>query len=77
MLDKSAETILDLDGLRRKGIKFSRVHLHRLAVAGKFPRPIKVGSNTNGWVESEIDAYIKKRIAERDAAGGDGETKAA
>jgi prophage regulatory protein len=60
--------MLDRDGLRAKGIPFSRPHLHRLIAAGKFPRPIKIGEGTNAWVEAEIDAYLESRIAERDRA---------
>ena len=50
-----------------KGISYSKAHLHRLISAGKFPRPIKLGENRNAWIESEIDAHIEDKIAERDA----------
>ena len=33
---------------------------------GKFPKPVKIGSNKNGWVEDEINDYIASRIAARD-----------
>jgi prophage regulatory protein len=33
---------------------------------GEFPRPIHLGPNTRGWVESEIDAYLERLIAQRD-----------
>jgi prophage regulatory protein len=59
--------VLGDEGLREKGISFSRQHRQRLIKAGKFPAPIKIGSNTNAWVEPEIDEYLKDRIAERDA----------
>jgi prophage regulatory protein len=59
--------VLGHEGLREKGIAFSRQHRQRLIKAGKFPAPIKVGENTNAWVETEIDEYLKSRIAERDA----------
>lgn len=59
--------MLDVSDLREKGIKFSRQHLHRLIRAGKFPRPAKLGENTNAWPEREIDQYIEARIKERDA----------
>jgi prophage regulatory protein len=49
------------------GIKFSRQHLHRLIVAGKFPRPAKIGDNTNARPATEIDQYLKDRIAARDS----------
>jgi prophage regulatory protein len=59
--------LLDLEDLRKRGIKFTRQHLHRTVRNEKFPAPVKVGENTNAWVESEIDKYVKDRIAERDA----------
>jgi prophage regulatory protein len=55
-----------------KGIKFSRQHLMRLINAGKFPRPVKLGGNPlggNSWLESEIDEYLERCLAERDAKG--------
>jgi prophage regulatory protein len=56
------------EDLRARGILYSRQHLHRLIKAGIFPAPIKPGSGGhNAWVEDEIDAYQKARVAERDA----------
>ncbi|TFZ02983.1 AlpA family phage regulatory protein [Ramlibacter henchirensis] len=34
---------------------------------GRFPRPVRVGPRTVRWVATEVDAFIKRRIAERDA----------
>jgi prophage regulatory protein len=51
-----------------KGIPFSRQHLHRLIAAGRFPRPIKIGENTNAWLEAEVDEYLSGCIAARDTA---------
>lgn len=34
---------------------------------GRFPRPVKIARKAVGWIESEIDSWIKKRIVERDA----------
>ena len=59
--------ILSLNDLREVGIYYSRVHIHRLVRAGKFPTPIKVGQNRIGWIESEIDEWLNAKIAERDA----------
>lgn len=58
--------LLDLDGLRQKGIKFTRQHIHRLVRRGLFPRPVKVGIATNAWIESEIDEYLANRVTQRD-----------
>jgi prophage regulatory protein len=59
--------VLSFPELGERGIRFTRQHLHRLIRAGKFPAPIKIGENTNAWVEPEIDQYMKDRIAARDA----------
>jgi predicted DNA-binding transcriptional regulator AlpA len=32
---------------------------------GKFPKRVQVGEQSIAWVESEIDAYMEKKIAER------------
>jgi len=34
---------------------------------GELPTPIKI-SKTDGWIEHEIDAFIEKKMAERNAA---------
>ena len=59
--------LLNAEGLREKGIDFSDVHRWRLIKAGKFPAPLKIGAARNAWVESEIDAWIEQKIAERDS----------
>lgn len=41
-----------------------RSHAHKLAAQGDFPRPIKLGARSSGWLESEIDAWLEQRIAE-------------
>jgi len=63
----STQQLIDGAGLVEKGIRYSRQHLHRLILAGKFPKPVKIGDNRNAWIEAEVDAYIAARIAQRDA----------
>jgi prophage regulatory protein len=58
---------LDEADLKARGIKFSRQHRHRLVRQGKFPKPVKLGLNTNAWPETEIDQYLESCIARRDA----------
>ena len=50
-----------------KGISSSRMHLDRLERAGRFPKRVHLGKQTVAWVESEIDAFLAERLAERDA----------
>ena len=47
----------------------SRSSLYRLAAAGEFPRPIKLGPRAVGWRADEIAAWIEERTAERDGKG--------
>lgn len=61
----SPRLILPQD-LRAKGIPLSPVQIWRLRKAGKFPNPIQVSPGRIAYVESEIDAYVASRIAERD-----------
>jgi prophage regulatory protein len=59
--------LLSIDELKpEKGISYSRPHLYRLIKAKKFPKPISLGENRIGFVESEIDAWIAAKITERD-----------
>ena len=61
--------LIDYDGLKAKGINYSRVHLWRLVKAGRFPKPVKLGDGgRNAWVEEEIEELIAARMAERDRA---------
>jgi prophage regulatory protein len=57
--------LLDREGLKKKGLSYSPSQLWRLAKAGRFPPPVKIGSKL-AWVEDEIDALIAARIAARE-----------
>ena len=48
-------------------VGYSTMHIWRLEKAGRFPRRVKLGPNSVGWVAEEIDDWIKARVAERDA----------
>jgi predicted DNA-binding transcriptional regulator AlpA len=51
-------------------VGFHPEHVMRLCRAGKFPRPIKLGSTSNcavRFVADEIQTWLAMRIAERDA----------
>ena len=60
--------LFDYDALNERGIYYSRPHLWRLWMSGKFPKPIKLSASRNAWLESDIDEWIQTRIAERDCA---------
>jgi prophage regulatory protein len=37
--------------------------IYRMASAGKFPKPIKLGERSSGWIASEVDQWLDDRIA--------------
>jgi prophage regulatory protein len=62
----SGRKLVSRDDLQARGIKFSRVHLHRLERAGLFPQHVKYGAgNFIAWFEDEVDAYLDALAAAR------------
>jgi prophage regulatory protein len=47
-----------------KGIPYSREHLRRLELEGRFPKKVKLGDSPNslcGWYEHEVEAWLASR----------------
>jgi prophage regulatory protein len=49
---------------RVTGLKRSSIYAQM--ADGTFPRPIKLGQKSVGWIETEIAEWQKRRIIERD-----------
>ena len=49
-------------------VPYSSVQIWRLEKAGTFPRRIQLGPNRIGWVEAEVEAWLRKRLDERGAS---------
>ena len=64
-----AERILPISVVLDR-VCMSKTTLYRLIKAGEFPKPILVGRQRVGFLESDIDAWINTRIAMRDAGVG-------
>ena len=45
-----------------------RSTLYKLVGEGKFPPSIRLGERTVGWVEEEVENWIKARVNARDTA---------
>lgn len=54
----------------------NRATIYRMVAAGQFPRQVKVGARSL-WVQSEVEAWILSRIAERDMGESMGQRDAA
>jgi prophage regulatory protein len=59
--------LLDWYQLKPK-IPYTRQHILRLEKQGLFPRRVQVGPGRVAWLESEVDAWIEARAAERKEA---------
>lgn len=44
----------------------SRSTIYDKVQRGEFPAPVKIGERAVGWVESEVDSWVKARIEARD-----------
>jgi prophage regulatory protein len=58
--------LLHYKDLTSRGIPYSRQWLDQLIKAGKFPRPVKLGTRRIAWVEAEIDQHLKAFVDQRD-----------
>lgn len=67
-LDSPLRILRLRDVEQRTGL--SRATIYRRGTDGTFPKPIRLGGNSSGWVESEIDAFLASLIAIRDAQAG-------
>lgn len=41
----------------------SRSSIYRASADGSFPRPIKLGQRSSGWLKSEIDDWLTERVS--------------
>ena len=48
--------------MERTGLSRSTIYV-RLA-EGRFPRPVALGARAVGWIEAEVDEWVRERIAE-------------
>ncbi len=48
--------------MARTGLSRSTIYV-RLD-QGRFPRPVSLGGRAVGWIEAEVDEWIRERIAE-------------
>ena len=47
-------------------INVSVPQIYRLVSIGSFPKPIKLGERSSGWLITEIDAWLQSRVDLRD-----------
>jgi len=45
-----------------KIVKLGKASIYRMAKQGEFPKPIKIGKRSSGWIESEIQQWLEDRV---------------
>ena len=48
----------------------SRATIYRWRLAGRFPQAVRLGTRCVGWIESEIEEWLRERMAERPGGAG-------
>jgi prophage regulatory protein len=41
----------------------ARSSIYAAIAAGSFPRPVKLGARSVGWIDSEVDQWLAERVA--------------
>ncbi len=68
MTEPNTTRILRLPDVMQR-LRISRSLIYAKIQAGEFPKPVWLGGNSRGWLESEIEAWLADRVARRDAGG--------
>lgn len=53
---------------RLTGLK--RTAIHERMARNDFPRPVKLGETTTRWVLAEVEAWIDRKVQDRDQGAG-------
>jgi len=62
-MDRKIRILRMRDVEKRTG--FKRSNIYRLIKDGKFPKQVKLGPNSIGFVEQEIDDHLKAMVTAR------------
>jgi predicted DNA-binding transcriptional regulator AlpA len=56
--------------LTEHGVRLGRRQIDRLEHRDKFPKRVAISDGRVGWIEAEIDAHVKRKIAGRSTSMG-------
>jgi prophage regulatory protein len=59
-----AEKVVRLPGVKAQ-TGLSRSAIYKLAKKAAFPRPVQLGPRAVGWLQSELDEWLARRVAAR------------
>lgn len=67
MPDRSKDCLLRMPEVRRR-TGLHRATIYRKIARGEFPRGVPLGTNSTGWYESDINAWVASPTGWREAA---------
>jgi prophage regulatory protein len=53
-------TVIRLPAVRQK-TNLSRSTIYRLEAEGRFPKRVRLGENSTGWYEAEVEQWLANR----------------
>jgi len=59
--DYTMDRIIKLSELKDI-VGLARSTIYKMSAEGKFPKPIKLGERSSGWIESEVEQWLEERI---------------
>lgn len=62
--EPAANRVIRFPEVKRR-VGYSRMHVDRLEKDGKFPKRIRLGENSVGWLESEVNAWLAAKVEAR------------
>lgn len=62
--------VVKIGGIRRSTI-YNKLNQHSPYHDSSFPRPIKLGASSVGWLEHEVEAWIMAQAANRNTGEED------
>jgi prophage regulatory protein len=60
----AAQRLIRLRTVREK-TGLSKSTIYALVQQDRFPRPLKLGERSSGWIEAEVDSWIAGKVAAR------------
>lgn len=67
MIDHSKDCIIRMTDVRRR-TGLHRATIYRKIARGEFPSGLAIGTNSTGWYESDVDAWVANPMGWRSAA---------
>ncbi|QXN62811.1 helix-turn-helix transcriptional regulator [Serratia fonticola] len=62
-MPQAAQSLIRLPEVQRR-VGYGKAWVYKLIAQNRFPKPVKIGTRSIAFIESEVDEWISQRIAE-------------